>query len=191
MQQNNTETIATHDVYTEGEAKDDQVQNHTHQLREAYSATAAQGNPIAMFKYTETAYNSTSTGSMSTGRSGTVTRGKRKAVFFYIKATAGLPENQQENVLNAAKSYVDGKVIGLRKANVEINSQYFSVTHNLNKLGNAYNVINYYKSGGYMQYIFTVQEISANTVVVYVRRADGQTITDGTTIDVSITIVPA
>ena len=34
------------------------------------------------------------------------THGKQKAVYVYIKATSGLAENQQENVLNDAKNYI-------------------------------------------------------------------------------------
>ena len=34
------------------------------------------------------------------------THGKQKAVYVYIKATSGLAENQQENVLNDVKDYI-------------------------------------------------------------------------------------
>ena len=58
-------------------------------------------------------------------RKGTVTRGKRKAVYFYIKATSGLSENAQDNVVaqlneersysteevNTGKKWIDGKPI--------------------------------------------------------------------------------
>ena len=37
---------------------------------------------------------------------GTTTHGKQKAVYVYIKATSGLAENQQENVLNDVKEYL-------------------------------------------------------------------------------------
>ena len=40
-------------------------------------------------------------------RSGETTHGKQKAVYVYIKATSGLAENQQENVLNDVKGYVN------------------------------------------------------------------------------------
>ena len=39
-------------------------------------------------------------------RYGTTTHGKQKAVYVYIKATSGLTENQQENVLNDVKNYL-------------------------------------------------------------------------------------
>ena len=41
------------------------------------------------------------------GRTGDTTHGKQKAVYVYIKATSGLVENQQDNVLNDVKDYVD------------------------------------------------------------------------------------
>ncbi len=46
-----------------------------------------------------------------------------------------------------------------------------------------------YRSGGYLNYIFTVQNNSLQSLVIYVRRTDGVTIPDGTVIDVNITVV--
>ena len=40
-------------------------------------------------------------------RGGETTHGKQKAVYVYIKATSGLAENQQENVLNDVKNYLE------------------------------------------------------------------------------------
>ena len=78
-EQNTTDTIATHDVYGEGEFKDDQLQDHNHDVSGVgYGA-----------------------------RTGETTHGKQKAVYVYIKATSGLAENQQDNVLNDVKDYVD------------------------------------------------------------------------------------
>ena len=78
-EQNTTDTIATHDVYGEGEFKDDQLQDHNHDVSGVgYGA-----------------------------RTGETTHGKQKAVYVYIKATSGLAENQQDNVLNDVKNYVD------------------------------------------------------------------------------------
>lgn len=103
-------TIHSHDVYTEGEAKDDQLQTHTHKVGMNWSAT---GN-VRSVKDTSTSINAPSY-NIPTGeddaRHGTVTRGKRKAVFFYIKATTGLPENQQENVLNTVKNYYEPELL--------------------------------------------------------------------------------
>jgi hypothetical protein len=109
---NPTGTIHDHDVYTQGQAKDDQLQSHAHYLK-------SQGVEVKSSKAGGTTYGYTlqagNTGSDSifadsifVGRKGTVTRGKRKAVFFYIKATSGLSENAQDNVvaqLNEQRSY--------------------------------------------------------------------------------------
>ena len=94
-EQNTTDTIASHDVYTEGQFKDDQLQDHNHLITSSSSAGAngmgVEGaNRIGAF-LTDSAQNA---------RIGTTTHGKQKAVFIYIKATSGLTENQQENVLN-------------------------------------------------------------------------------------------
>lgn len=112
-------TIHDHDVYTEGQAKDDQVQTHYHNVPMESAASFASGPYNAVFM------RSTTNTSNNTGRSGTTTHGKQKAVFFYIKATSGLSENQQENVLNTinenlsysteehatGKKWIDGKDI--------------------------------------------------------------------------------
>lgn len=118
-------TIHDHDVYTEGQAKDDQLQDHVHEVKNAitYGTNAMTGTSLGVLA------NSTSSDRIATtitsGRHGTVTRGKRKAVYFYIKATSGLTENQQENVLNTinenlsystsehktGKKWIDGKDI--------------------------------------------------------------------------------
>lgn len=101
-EQNTTDTIANHDVYGEGEFKDDQLQRHTH----GYSMpdghqTLYQGENNAVYRAIDgnTGFNS--------GRTGDTTHGKQKAVYVYIKATSGLAENQQENVLNDAKNYIN------------------------------------------------------------------------------------
>ena len=100
-EQNTTDTIATHDVYGEGEFKDDQLQRHNH----GYSMpdghqTLYQGENNAVYRAIDgnTGFNS--------GRLGETTHGKQKAVYVYIKATSGLAENQQENVLNDVKEYI-------------------------------------------------------------------------------------
>ena len=88
-EQNTTDTIASHDVYTEGQFKDDQLQNHNHLVESSNSAgvkgIGVEGaNRIGAF-LTDSAQNA---------RIGTTTHGKQKAVFIYIKATSGLTENQ-------------------------------------------------------------------------------------------------
>lgn len=95
-EQNSTDTIATHDVYTEGEGKDDAMQFHKHNV-------GANGDPNyplgfgnewsttfnnAVSKTTTTKGIAVRTSGMYQGRNGDVTRGKRKAVFYYIKAVS-------------------------------------------------------------------------------------------------------
>ena len=111
-EQNTTDTIAAHDVYGEGEFKDDQLQDHKHNI----------GNGILYLKDTAGwSSNGARSGSGNTeetmtvegvvnARTGDTTHGKQKAVYVYIKATSGLAENQQDNVLNAIKDYVDNSI---------------------------------------------------------------------------------
>lgn len=103
-EQNTTEPlIKVHDVYGEGEFKDDQLQKHTHSIRNHNP----NGDEAYSVNYSSTGF----TGNMYTEENkdgGTTTHGKQKAVYVYIKATSGLAENQQENVLNDVKGYVDG-----------------------------------------------------------------------------------
>ena len=104
-EQNTTDTITTHDVYGEGEFKDDQLQEHTH--FEATKGGIYGDNPY----YMKVGYYEDNIlpvqKHMVDCRSGYTTHGKQKAVYVYIKATSGLAENQQENVLNNVKDYVD------------------------------------------------------------------------------------
>ena len=105
-EQNTTDTIATHDVYGEGEFKDDQLQTHEHNIGmevNGYAMVTSQ-NDYMTVTYGDGVINNTKS---NTGRSGETTHGKQKAVYVYIKATSGLAENQQENVLNDVKGYVD------------------------------------------------------------------------------------
>lgn len=111
-EENTTDTIAAHDVYGEGEFKDDQMQGHRHSSPDltAYYADGntgrfgpgqfgtANGNPIK---------DPISDGKNGNPRTGSTTHGKQKAVYVYIKATSGLAENQQDNVLKVVKDYVD------------------------------------------------------------------------------------
>ena len=100
-EQNTTDTIATHDVYGEGEFKDDQLQKHTH--------TIVNSNPDGNEEYAVQYTGKGFPGNIYTRENeggGTTTHGKQKAVYVYIKATSGLAENQQENVLNEVKDYL-------------------------------------------------------------------------------------
>lgn len=99
-EQNTTSaTIATHDVFTQGEEKDDQLQDHTHWLIQT---------PNTSFLTGEGNYKNVpvSEGTIQTGvvpgayRNGATTRTKEKAVFWYIKATTGISESEATDVLN-------------------------------------------------------------------------------------------
>lgn len=121
-EQNTTDTIATHDVYGEGEFKDDQYQKHTHYIsdsviknRVGYNQASGSNAGIANVQVSGNLNNNRAwiadEGKYdSESRPGTTTHGKQKAVYVYIKATSGLAENQQENVLNDVKNYVDGSI---------------------------------------------------------------------------------
>ena len=117
-EQNTTDTIATHDIYGEGEFKDDQYQFHTH-----YIADSAIRNRVGFEQSSGDNAGIAGTrvgGGLNNGRAwiadtgkydnesrpGDTTHGKQKAVYVYIKATSGLAENQQENVLNDVKDYI-------------------------------------------------------------------------------------
>lgn len=95
-EQNTTDTIATHDVYTEGEFKDDQIQNIGKIKADAVNGYSVVAGGLA-------GYVASNPGL----RVGETTHGKQKAVYIYIKATSGLEENQQENVLNDTKNYIN------------------------------------------------------------------------------------
>lgn len=98
---NPTGTIHDHDVYTEGQAKDDQFQKHEHKVLSNQGSAGGAGGGV---QASSTPGNFWTQEVNGTGqRSGTVTRGKRKAVYFYIKATSGLSENAQDNVVAQLK----------------------------------------------------------------------------------------
>ena len=119
-EENTTDTIATHDVYTEGEFKDDQLQDHNHDI-----SRNNEGKPPYFFQNNGSgedfhgALTTTKTGKDATqivtgspaSRRGETTHGKQKAVYVYIKATSGLAENQQDNVLKNVKDYVSPSLV--------------------------------------------------------------------------------
>ena len=101
-EQNTTDTIATHDVYGEGEFKDDQLQIHSHSVPNSNP----DGKNYLSLQYSNKGYYGNIHTSNNNGRTGDTTHGKQKAVYVYIKATSGLAENQQDNVLNDVKEYI-------------------------------------------------------------------------------------
>ena len=141
---NPTGTIHDHDVYTEGQAKDDQLQSHVHNgMYNNY--------PNGVFTMSSGNNGTALTGNVSNARSGTVTRGKRKAVYFYIKATSGLSENAQDNVINTlneersystsevntGKKWIDGKPIYRKVVDCGNlpNATSKTVNHNISNFG--------------------------------------------------------
>ena len=128
-EQNTTDSIATHDVYTEGQFKDDQLQEHNHDLKQGDTlinkGSTTVGSDVSSLVFGNGSVYGYVGISNNSGRTGTTTHGKQKAVYIYIKATSGLTENQQENVLNTinenlsysttehktGKKWIDGKDI--------------------------------------------------------------------------------
>ena len=180
-EQNTTDTIAAHDVYTQGQAKDDQLQDHIHNGR-IYNADGSGSEyslSMAKDKYMlqSTPFNQ---GVTSGYRVGSVTRGKRKAVYFYIKATSGLAENQQENVLatiNENNSYstteqptgakwIDGKPIYRKVIDFGVlpNSNTKTVNHNIANLGHIINLHGYTTNGTIYFPIPYAGNIAENTI---------------------------
>lgn len=105
-EQNTTDTIATHDVYSQGEFKDDQIQDHTHtttfrQTSEMYGGNNAVIRPSG----------SLATGSVSnTARVGATTHGKQKAVYVYIKAVDGVDISDEDTFLDTVKNFCEEKI---------------------------------------------------------------------------------
>lgn len=96
----------SHDVFSQGEFKDDQIQNHTH----AYlnSGFEDYGHLYGGGGYGSNATQQTqNTG--NTGRYGTTTRTKEKAVFVYIKAVDGVDIADEDYFLDTVKNFVEEK----------------------------------------------------------------------------------
>lgn len=105
-EQNTTsQNIATHDTYTEGQEKDDQLQDHGHSVLIDGQGTTTSQVGLHYTGNNNNNWYASFVGNPINCRAGSVTRGKRKAVFFYIKATSGLSENAQDNVLAQFKEY--------------------------------------------------------------------------------------
>ena len=104
-EENTTDTIATHDVYTEGQAKDDALQNITGYFQIRKMSNGANAVTSRSGAFTLSDQSSQADGFDFSGGEGkihrvsfnsknvtrndanaNVTRGKRKAVYFYIRA---------------------------------------------------------------------------------------------------------
>lgn len=155
-EQNTTSAIiATHDVFTQGQEKDDQLQDHRHQVY-------VNGDPNAPMKVSN---GSQGAGTIWSGgsqynlialdpydcRHGTTTRTKEKAVFWYIKATTGIIESEATEMLNlyneqnsystseinTGKKWIDGKPIYRKVIEIGVlpNATSKSVAHGISNLG--------------------------------------------------------
>ena len=161
-EQNTTDTIATHDVYGEGEFKDDQLQNHIHNISLQEVTDSDSPSTKGITSYKDNVSNTTSSGVVNarTGDTDT-THGKQKAVYVYIKATSGLAENQQDNVLKDVKDYVDnsnsysteevktggtwidGKPIYRKVISNVITASTQDIAHNIENIDNYVNLTSY------------------------------------------------
>lgn len=105
--ENTTDNIADHDIYTIGQFKDDQIQDHAHQVWTCdYKASSKTGDYLAIsdnpsFK-TEKDWN------VLVGRIGTTTHGKQKGVNYIIKAVSSVDTyNVPSSEIAQIESYVD------------------------------------------------------------------------------------
>ncbi len=107
--------IAAHDVYTLGQFKDDQLQNHTHEIRRRgyYNDADTPGFGPGQFNdYWTKAFTRGAVEFDNYGvtRVGMTTHGKQTGVFFVIKAVSGLISGSGESieVANAIETATDG-----------------------------------------------------------------------------------
>lgn len=149
-----------HDVYAQGEFKDDQLQDHKHSIGDANStmgtflSNVLDGSSVWIPKMGVTGVVTKNT---KDSRHGTVTRGKRKAVYFYIKATSGLSENAQDNVVaqlneqrsysteevNTGKKWIDGKPIYRKVVEIDFTPNISkTVTVSVDAGDSTYQVVN-------------------------------------------------
>lgn len=81
--ENGTDTMEAHDVYDLGEFKDDQLQDHTHNMAPSMNRTSPRDGGFESGQYDFGTENTTYTVT-SSGRAGLVTRGKRKGINYII-----------------------------------------------------------------------------------------------------------
>lgn len=104
--ENTTQTIASHDIYTVGEFKDDQMQSHTHAVgswgsggSSSWSYMTGPGGSLNYF----TQENS--------GRRGTTTHGKQTGVNYLIKAATIGISDVSINAVKTALVGISGKLV--------------------------------------------------------------------------------
>lgn len=182
-EQNATDTIATHDVYTEGQFKDDQLQQHSHGIPvDQSSGGVASAHAVTANANTGIIYTA-----VANARSGTTTHGKQKAVFFYIKATSGLTENQQENVLNTinenlsysttehktGKKWIDGKDIYQKVVeNITVTTNWGTINEIGNVVDSLINVIPVLTAGN----IVTKLQRKVDNNYIYLAKSSSDTV---------------
>ena len=121
-EENTTDNIASHDVYAQGEFKDDQVQNITGTLETAPAGGTSPTSDTGAFQkesspnsywYSGGSANRPSVHSFDASRvarAGTTTHGKQKAVYVYIKAVDGVDISDEDTFLVTVKNFVDERV---------------------------------------------------------------------------------
>ena len=169
-EQNSTDTIATHDVYTEGQFKDDQMQEHTHDIYVGTSkmgytgTTATRGQNLGGYAIGGTTIQATN---IASGRSGTTTHGKQKAVYVYIKAVDGVDITDEDSFLSVVENYVDTKVAEAIERCAAPHSLILSQT--VTTTETTYNTYNSRKISDYRYLIFQIgvtNSIRATDIVV-------------------------
>lgn len=133
--ENTTHTIGNHDIYTIGEFKDDQVQNHVHLVNNyAYAASSATRRAF----YNDAGALGPSgvyTGFQTNdSRHGSVTRGKSIGVNYIIKAITNTTESEATAVLNELKDYVQDYTINTLKSLVNGTTAYTDYKTNVEAL---------------------------------------------------------
>lgn len=84
--ENNSQTIANHDVYTLGEFKDDQMQDHDHKVKRTGLDGGSAMEGIVNWSNGGSAANTSPASINTTTRTGTTTHGKQLGVNYIIKA---------------------------------------------------------------------------------------------------------
>lgn len=104
-EQNTTDTIATHDVYAQGQFKDDQLKDHTHGLDNSNTS----GSTTWVLRNDKGFGGNIQTGGAVGSRIGSTTHGKQKAVYVYIVAVDSVVVSDDESFLRVVENYIDEK----------------------------------------------------------------------------------
>lgn len=100
----------SHDVFTQGQFKDDQLQDHIHGMSQAFRSSGEGGtgqvdtlpNQSPSNLYTKLVVQSAG------ARAGNTTRTKEKAVYYYIKAVDGVDIADEDTFLNTVVNTIQG-----------------------------------------------------------------------------------